>query len=407
MAQLPDTGWRRSAGLGAIVDCLRDDQDGPRFVGGAVRDALLGLPVSDIDIATPVTPTEVIARLETAGLRAIPTGIDHGTVTALAGDAKAEITTLRRDVSTDGRHAIVAFSTDWKEDAARRDFTINALYANPASGEVFDYFGGLADLEAGLVRFIGDPAARIAEDHLRILRFFRFHTRFGKGAPDKASLDACIAAAHSLTALSSERLADELFKLLALPNPAQSVSQMLDGGIFSAILPEVDKAGVSALHRLLEREQMAEFAPSALLRLAALLPCDPEITNRVSKRLKLSNTNRAELAALAQHRHPAARKARPLAYRIGTETTRDLFLLRADDSEWKAGLSALRDWTPPVFPIKGGALIERGLAQGKAVSETLRVIEDQWVAEGFPDAARANAIADQLVASALQSARKA
>ncbi|MFZ1476338.1 MAG: CCA tRNA nucleotidyltransferase, partial [Sphingorhabdus sp.] len=294
-----------------------------------------------------------------------------------------------------------------KEDAARRDFTINALYADPASGEVFDYFGGLADLEAGLVRFIGDPAARIAEDHLRILRFFRFHTRYGKGAPDQASLNACVAAANSLTALSSERLADELFKLLGLPNPAPSVSQMLDGGIFSAILPEVDKEGVAALHRLLEREQTAEFAPSPIRRLAALLPCDPEITNRVSKRLKLSNTNRAELAALAQHPRPAAREARPLAYRIGTETTRELFLLRADDSEWKAGLSALSDWTPPVFPIKGGALIERGLAQGRAVSETLRAVEDQWVAEGFPDTARANAIADQMVASALQSARKA
>lgn len=407
MAVLPDTEWRRSAGLRAIVDCLRDDGEAPRLVGGAVRDALLGLPVSDIDIATPLTPPEVMIRLESAGLRAIPTGIEHGTVIALADDAKAEVTTLRRDVSTDGRHAIVAFSRDWKEDAARRDFTINALYADPESGEVFDYFGGLSDLDTGLVRFIGDPEARIAEDHLRILRFFRFHTRFGKGAPDQASLNACMKAADSLSALSAERIADELLKLLSLPDPANSVQLMIDGGILAHFLPEAEKSGGDAIARLVQREQSACVTPSPIRRLAALLPCDATTTDRVAKRLKLSNKHREELAALASVARPYAQQARSIAYRLGMEAARDLIMLRADDREWQSALAALDNWTPPIFPIKGGMLIARGLPQGKLVTETLRAVENQWIDEGFPDPERANAIADQLVTSALHSAKKA
>jgi poly(A) polymerase len=407
MTVLPDTEWRRSAGLRAIVECLREDGEAPRLVGGAVRDALLGLPVSDIDIATPLTPPEVINRLESAGLRAIPTGIEHGTVTALADDAKAEVTTLRRDVSTDGRHAIVAFSRDWKEDAARRDFTINALYADPESGIVFDYFGGLTDLDTGLVRFIGNPEARIAEDHLRILRFFRFHTRFGKGAPDQASLDACMKAADSLSTLSAERIADELLKLLSLPDPANSVQLMLGGGIFVHFLPEADKAGADALLRLVEREQSASLTPSPIRRLAALLPCDATTTDRVAKRLKLSNKHREELAALANVEQPYAQQTRSLAYRLGIEAARDLIVLRADDREWQSALAALDNWAPPIFPIKGGMLIARGLPPGKLVTATLRAVENQWIDEGFPDPERANAIADQLVTSALHSAKKA
>lgn len=407
MTVLPDTEWRRSAGLRAIVECLREDGEAPRLVGGAVRDALLGLPVSDIDIATPLTPPEVINRLESAGLRAIPTGIEHGTVTALADDAKAEVTTLRRDVSTDGRHAIVAFSRDWKEDAARRDFTINALYADPESGIVFDYFGGLTDLDTGLVRFIGNPEARIAEDHLRILRFFRFHTRFGKGAPDQASLNACMKAADSLSALSAERIADELLKLLSLPDPANSVQLMLDGEILAHFLPEAEKSGGDTIARLVQREQSGCVTPSPIRRLAALLPCDATTTDRVAKRLKLSNKHREELAALASIAQPYAQQARSIAYRLGMEAACNLILLRADDSEWKSALTALDNWTPPIFPIKGGMLIARGLPPGKLVAETLRAVENQWIDEGFPDPKRANAIADQLVTSALHSAKKA
>lgn len=197
-----------------------------RFVGGCVRDALLGLPVSDIDLATRLRPEAAMERLKAAGIRAVPTGLAHGTVTAIVAGAPIEVTTLRRDVSTDGRRATVAFTDDWREDAARRDFTINALSADPASGEVFDYFGGEADLAARRVRFIGDPLTRIAEDHLRILRFFRFHARFGAGEPDADSLAACVARANDLMALSRERIADELSKLLALPDPAATAALM-------------------------------------------------------------------------------------------------------------------------------------------------------------------------------------
>ncbi len=239
MASLPDVPWRHSDGLQAVLAALSDRDQHPRVVGGAVRDSLFGLPVADVDLATPLLPDVVIRRLESAGIKAVPTGLDHGTITAVAHGQNFEITTLRRDVATDGRRAVVAFSTDWREDAARRDFTINALYADPVSGEIFDYFGGLDDLKAGIVRFIGDADTRIAEDHLRILRFFRFHARFGKGVADSVAIAACAKAAKSLMALSRERILDELSKLLALPDPLASVSLMIEHGIFAAFLPEL------------------------------------------------------------------------------------------------------------------------------------------------------------------------
>ena len=230
--------WRRRRGMASLLKALGADEGLTRYVGGAVRDELLSLPVNDVDLATELAPDEVVRRLEAAKIRAVPTGIDHGTITAVSSGQPVEVTTLRRDVSTDGRRATVAFTDDWKEDAARRDFTINALFADPNTGEIFDYFDGIEDLKARRVRFIGDPFQRIAEDHLRILRFFRFHARFGAGEPDAAALDACTARANDLMALSRERIADELLKLLSVEDPSSTISIMLDRGILRPVLPE-------------------------------------------------------------------------------------------------------------------------------------------------------------------------
>jgi poly(A) polymerase len=271
-----DTSWH-----GAAAATLGAHEGLTRYVGGCVRDTLLELEVSDVDLATRLEPAEVVRRLQNAGIKAVPTGLAHGTVTAVSAGQPVEVTTLRRDVSTDGRRATVAFTEEWQEDAARRDFTINALSADPASGQLFDYFGGLPDLEARRVRFIGDPLQRIAEDHLRILRFFRFHARFSSGAAaDTDALAACTARANDLMALSRERIADELLKLLSLPAPAATVELMAEAGIFRPVLPEIDQAGVQRLARLSEREQAARITADPLRRLAALLPQDPATARR-------------------------------------------------------------------------------------------------------------------------------
>src|SRR5215213_8587305 len=231
--------WWRQPGMRQLLTALGADGGLVRFVGGTVRDELLGIAHADVDLATRLDPQSVVERLESVRIKAVPTGIEHGTVTAVSRGQVAEITTLRRDVSTDGRRAVVAFTEDWAEDAARRDFTINALSADPLSGDIFDYFGGLDDLEWRRIRFIGDPLERIAEDHLRILRFFRFHARFGSGEPDAPALDACTARANDLMALSRERIADELLKLLTIEDPAETVALMLDRAILKPVLPEV------------------------------------------------------------------------------------------------------------------------------------------------------------------------
>ena len=394
-ARLTDAPWWHGEGLGAVVAALGGEA---RIVGGAVRDSLLGLEVSDVDLATPLLPEDVTKRLEHAGIKAVPTGIEHGTITAVAEGQTVEITTLRRDVSTDGRRATVAFSTNWKEDAARRDFTINALYADPESGEIFDYFGGLADLEARKVRFIGDASARIAEDHLRILRFFRFHARFGWGEADPAALSACATSAKSLMALSRERIADELMKLLALPDPSGSVALMLHHGIFAVFMPEVTSH--FALGRLLEREKAISAQPVSGRRLNSLLPTDPATVDLVAARLKLSNKARTDLAARLSELRPLAAQARALAYRFGSDIARDLFLLHGD-ADWKESIEQLDGWPIPTFPIKGGDLVARGLTAGPAVAKTLQAIEQQWIDEGFPDVIRAAEIADQRVAAML------
>ena len=378
---------RARAGFPALIAALGGPEQ-TRLVGGVVRDTLLGLDPADVDLATRLLPQDVLDRLHAAGIRAVPTGLAHGTITAVLPSGPIEVTTLRHDVSTDGRHAIVAFTDVWQDDAARRDFTINALYADPASGAVFDYFGGLTDLAAGRVRFIGDPYQRIAEDHLRILRFFRFHARFGDRV-DTAGLDACAARANDLMALSRERIAAEMLKLLVARDAVAVVALMIDRGILRAVLPEIADAG--PLAALAERESAAGIAPDAIRRLAALLPADT--ADVVGARLKLSNVDRKRLIAASAG--PDGDGPRALAYRVGLTSAIDRLLLAGED------LRPLDGWTPPSLPIGGGALVQRGLRKGPEVAAVLRGIESRWIAEGFPDAARVDQIADEAVAAAL------
>jgi poly(A) polymerase len=383
--------WAAREGLDALLTAL-----GPgaaRFVGGAVRDALLGIAAADLDLATVHLPDEVMRRLAAAGLRAVPTGLAHGTVTAVLPSGPVEVTTLRRDVETDGRHAVVAFTDDWRADASRRDFTINALYAAPGEPGVFDYFGGLADLAAGRVRFIGDPLRRIAEDHLRILRYFRFHARFGDGL-DEAAFAACRARANDLMALSRERIAGELTKLLATPGAVDTVALMLEGGILRPVLPEVDAAGVERLRALAAAEAGAGLPPDPIRSLAALLPADA--AEAVGARLRLSNADRQRLAKATGSL--GGEGPRALAYRLGPASAVDRLLLHGEDP------ALVIAWTPPRLPLSGGALIARGIAKGPAVAAALRQVEDRWIAEGFPGAERVQAIADAVADQARSAA---
>ena len=378
--------WRAKRGITRILDALGADEGLTRYVGGAVRDELLDIPVNDIDFATRLHPDEVVARLEQARIKAVPTGIAHGTITAVADGQPAEITTLRADVSTDGRRATVLFSDDWAADAARRDFTINALYADPTTGEIFDYFGGLDDLTARRVRFIGDPLQRIAEDHLRILRFFRFHARYGRGDPDPAALEACAARANDLMALSRERIADETVKILGLPDPVATVALMVERGIFAPVLPEITAA--ARLAALVDDEAAAAIPPDAIRRLASLLPPDPAIADKVAVRPRLSKKARKRLAAAADP--DCSINPHALAYWHGTETAIDRLLL----ARRLADATAIADWPVPRLPISGGKLIKLGMREGPAVASTLKAIDHRWVTAGFPD----GPAFDQLVA---------
>ena len=370
--------WRKRRGMSRLLKALGADEGLTRYVGGAVRDELLQLPVSDVDLATRIPPEQVIERLQKAKIKAVPTGIDHGTITAVSDGHPFEITTLRRDVSTDGRRATVAFTDDWREDAARRDFTINALSADPKTGQLFDYFDGLTDLEQRRVRFIGDPLQRIAEDHLRILRFFRFHARFGSGQPDAVALDACTQRANDLMGLSRERIADELLKLLAVEDPSPTVAIMLDRAILKPILPEIEPERLRDLKALVAAEQEAGIASDPLRRLAALLPRDPALAENIAARLRLSNKAKKRLACAAESGPFTSPQS--LAYRLGSQCAVDRLLLggRTEDA------AAIASWKAPRLPISGGALIARGLPEGPIVAKTLKLIEDRWVEAGFP-----------------------
>jgi poly(A) polymerase len=380
--KLPRQPWMDRDGTRRILAALAGEC---RVVGGAVRDGLLGQTVSDVDLATRLRPEEVVRRLDAAGLKAVPTGIAHGTVTAVAGESIIEVTTLRRDVATDGRHATVAFSDDWREDAARRDFTINALYADPASGEVFDYFGGLADLEARCVRFIGDPLQRIAEDHLRILRFFRFHARFG-GAPHAESLEACAVRARDLMALSRERIRDELLKLLCVADPAPTLRLMLERAILAPVFPEIDAMRLDDLERVVRIETALGEPCAPLRRLAAVLPADAALLDDIAARLRLSNAERKRLVASADRLADIPTEIGPLAYRAGAAAAGDKLLLAASAADDIATpIARLRDWVEPRLPISGRDLIELGVPAGPEVSRLMVAVEDDWIDAGFPE----------------------
>ena len=376
----------------AVMAALTAGGGEARFVGGAVRNALLGEKVTDVDIATPLTPDDVTARLRKAGLQAVPTGIEHGTVTAIAEGKPFEVTTLRRDVSTDGRRAVVAFTKDWAEDAGRRDFTMNALYAS-ADGEIFDPTGGVEDLKAGRVRFVGDPATRIREDYLRILRLFRFHAWYGKGAIDKAALAAATAEKAGLKKLSGERLQKELLKLLAARDPVAVLGEMEKAGILSEILPGLSLARLQGLVRLDDEEHIP---PDAILRLAALLPGDKAVES-LAEKLKFSNADSTRLVALSNAgKIPpglSEQQARALLYRHGAAQFRDTVRLHwaADGKhaqQWRALLQLADKWQRPKFPLDGRDAMSAGVKEGPAVGKILVELENWWIESDFkPDRA--------------------
>lgn len=367
-----------------------------RAVGGCVRNALLAVPVTDIDIATSAPPQTVMRLAAAAGLRAVPTGIDHGTVTVLVDHHPFEVTTLRKDVETFGRHATVAFTDDWEADAARRDFTINALYA-AADGTIHDPLGGYPDLAARRVRFIGDPHARIREDYLRILRFFRFFAQYAEGPPDTAGLRACVEERAGLVQLSAERVHGELRKLLTARRALDGVAAMLDHGLLSGILGAAPSP--TLLARLVEMETAAGTPPSASLRLAALAVAVAEDAPRLAARLKLSNAERDVLAENVWRDVLPLAALDPLAarrhiYARGPDRFRAALLLAvaasgpshiADTTCWRSVLEEAARWPVPRLPVTGKDLIARGLPSGPRIGEILSSLERWWIDAGFPD----------------------
>lgn len=379
--------WLRSPEIQTLVAAFSGQNALIRFVGGCVRDTLLGRTVKDIDAATPLPPDDVMALLSRASIKAIPTGIQHGTVTAVIGKKPVEITTLRKDVETYGRHAKVEYTDDWQTDAGRRDFTINALYLAP-DGELFDYFCGAEDARAGRVRFIGDPAARVAEDYLRVLRFFRFHAHYGQGAPDKAAVTACAEAAPHVAGLSGERIQQEILKLLAAPASYPSVRHMQELGILERALG----VKIADLQPLAKLEQQFQDAP-VLQKLAILLvPISDNLAafGEVAKRLKLSNADAGHVRALLTEQlrfHPdmSEPEQKKLLRRLGA----DLFIEGTTTSAavWsfshESNIALAKTWHPPAFPVGGDDLKALGIGEGKRMGDILRQLEEIWEASDY------------------------
>ncbi|CAN7215464.1 CCA tRNA nucleotidyltransferase [Phenylobacterium sp. LjRoot219] len=390
LGQLP---WMTAPATTAVFDALEaaGGPDCARFVGGCVRNAVIGQPIADIDVATSLTPQAVIKALKAGGVRAVSTGVEHGTVTAVFQHHPLEVTTLRRDVETDGRRAVVAFTTDWREDAERRDFTLNSLYAS-RDGKIFDPTGhGVADARAGRIVFVGDPEMRLREDHLRSLRFFRFLAWYGRGEPDAAAIAAITALKDQVASLAAERISTELLKLLAATDPRLAVRLMQQTGVLSVILPgPLDLARFEALVGL----ELARSETQPLLRLAALLPDAADEGARTAARLRLSNAERDRLAAALQ---PAPELAAGLAphaahaaiYRLGGQAFVDRVKLNwaaagADEADgWRDLLAIGRDWTPPVLPVSGADVLAAGAPKGPKVGETLRALEAWWIDGDF------------------------
>lgn len=349
-----------------------------RFVGGGVRNAVRESEIDDIDLAVAAPPDKVMAALEAAKIKAIPTGLKHGTVTAVADHRVFELTTLRRDVETDGRRAVVAFTDDWMEDASRRDFTFNALYAD-RDGTLYDPFDGRADLKAGKVRFIGDPDRRIAEDRLRVLRFFRFHAWYGTPPFDGPSLEACRRNSASLTGLSGERVSKELQKLLLGPGAADAMDVMREAGILDHWLPEYD--GSRALRGLIKREAKVPEGECAIRRLASVLPRGSDPT-KIGKRLKLSTQESLRLGLMLDPAPPVGVHPRAEIYRLGTTTFTDRVLLEAP-KHWQEMLDLERRWSPPELPVNGTDALKLGLKPGPQVGALIDAVERWWVAGDF------------------------
>ena len=370
--------WMTDKASRAVMAALKGDA---RFVGGCVRDTLLKRPIGDIDIATPLFPEEIMRRLAAAEIKAVPTGIAHGTITAVTEKRPYEITTLRHDVETFGRQARVAFSADWKEDSARRDFTMNALYLS-GEGEVFDYHDGIKDLRAGKVRFVGDPATRIREDVLRLLRFYRFHAWYGRGEADAASRAGCRVSTPLLPTLSGERVQAELLKLLGASDPLPSLSMMQEDGVLQRILPKTRDLDVVA--RLVK----IEAKPDALRRLAALLASATD-SEALARKLKFSNADRERLVALAEPVPLTSDAAaqRQLLHRLGRDLYADRVLLSAavanDAANVKKLLAAAAKWKAVAFPLRGADIAAAGVPEGPAIGKLLAEIEAWWEAGDF------------------------
>jgi poly(A) polymerase len=390
---LTDAAWLRDPALLRVLAMLNSGGEEARVVGGAARNALMGLPLNDIDIATTAPPDEVVRRAEAAGLRAVPTGIDHGTVTLVADGTPFEVTTLRQDVETFGRKAKVAFGRDWKADAERRDFTMNALSIT-ADGVIHDYVHGLADLQSRRVRFIGDPARRIAEDYLRILRFFRFQASYAHGTPDPAGLHACILARDGLRSLSRERVRAEMMKLLAAPFAVETVTVMAEAGFMTMLLGGV--ALTESFASMVRVEAAAGMAPDAVRRLAALDVLVTEDAGRLREKLRLFNAEHDRLASIADRwwrLSPSLDEAglRSLLYRLGPDRYLDRALVawsRAphsiSDPAWRHVATLPSRWTPPRFPLKSADFVARGVPKGPALGAAMRAAEEAWIDAGFP-----------------------
>ena len=409
-ASLAQATWLREGALAHLLSVLDRDGEEARVVGGAVRNALLNEPIGDVDLATTAPPDEVIRRVSAAGFKPVPTGIEHGTVTAVIDGRPFEVTTLREDIETFGRHAKVRFGRDWRADAERRDFTMNALSAS-ADGVVHDYVGGVADLAVRRVRFIGEAGKRIAEDYLRILRFFRFHAAYGHGLPDAEGLAACVAARAGLEHLSRERVRMELFKLLLARHATPTLAVMVESGLLVPVLGGVpDLAGFSNMVKV---ETAAGVQADAVQRLGALAVRTPEDAERLWQRLRLANSEHQRLASMGQdwwRVDPAnERVGRALLYRIGPEPFLDRVLLAwtrapegAADERWRALVTLPQRWSAPTFPLKAAHFIARGVAKGPALGRALAAAEEAWIAADFPAReAELAAIADAAVRQVL------
>lgn len=384
--------WLRAAPLQLVLRTLAVEGDEARAVGGAVRDELAGLPVRDVDVATTAPPETVQARAAKAGFRVVPTGADHGTLTLIADGQPFEVTTLREDVETDGRRAVVRFGRDWRKDAERRDFTVNALSVD-ADGTVHDPLGGLSDVLARRVRFIGSPARRIAEDRLRILRFFRFFAQFAEGPPDAAGLLACAEARSGIRHLSGERVAQEMRKLLLAKRAAETVALMQDHGVLPVVTGGV--ADLAGFARLSSIESAWNAQPRFALRLAALTCRVQEDAERLAERLKLANAEREAMVSVLDavpsiHPGMGERESRAAIYRLGADAFRDAVLLRAarprrqdTPTDWRGLWSFAAEWTIPRFPLGGGDVLGMGVRPGPDVGALLHDVEEWWIANDF------------------------